>query len=139
MIRETGTPGPAKDYRELRVYKLAFESALMLHELSKAFPAEERYSLTDQMRRSSRSVCANVAEAWRKRQYPKSFVSKLSDAQAEATETTVWLDFAKALHFITTDAHRDLFDRYDHICRQLAIMANEPGKWTPAPHKVEQP
>ena len=80
--------------QELRVYQLAFESALEIYLLTRNFPADERYSLTDQIRRSSRSVCANVAEAWRKRRYPKSFVSKLSDADAEATETLVWLDFA---------------------------------------------
>ncbi|HKZ68777.1 MAG TPA: four helix bundle protein [Anaerolineales bacterium] len=82
------------DHRELRVNQLAFESAVRIFELTKTFPPEERYSLTDQIRRSSRSVCANIAEAWRKRRYPNNFVSKLSDADAEATETLVWLDFA---------------------------------------------
>jgi four helix bundle protein len=75
----------AKDHRELRVHQLAFESAIKIHELTKSFPDEERYSLTDQVRRSSRSICANIAEAWRKRRYPKSFVRKLRDDDAEAT------------------------------------------------------
>lgn len=121
----------ARDHRELRVYQLAFESAVEIYELTKGFPADERYSLTDQIRRSSRSVCANVAEAWRKRRYPKSFVSKLSDADAEATETLVWLDFALRFAYITADVHRDLTDRYDHICSQLSLMMAEPQKWVP--------
>ena len=120
-----------KDHRELRVYQLAFESAVQIFEATKRFPAEERYSLTDQIRRSSRSVCANVAEAWRKRRYPKSFVSKLSDADAEATETIVWLEFALRFGYISDDAHRGLTDHYDHICGQLTLMMNEPHKWTP--------
>lgn len=88
---------PAKDYHELRVYQLAFETALCIFEISKKFPPEERYSLTDQIRRSSRSVCSNIAEAWRKRRYPASFVSKLSDSDSESAETGVWLDLAKLL------------------------------------------
>src|SRR3972149_4047166 len=102
----------ARDHRELRVYQLAFESAVRIYETSKAFPAEERYSLTDQIRRSSRSVCANIAEAWRKRRYPKSFVSKLSDADTEATETTVWLDFALHFGYISKEVHTELTDQY---------------------------
>ena len=81
--------GIIKDYRELRVYQLAFESAMQIFELTRAFPREETYSLTDQIRRSSRSVCANIVEAWRKRRYPASFISKLSDADTEAAETLV--------------------------------------------------
>ncbi len=81
-----------RDFRELEVYQLALEAAMQIFQFSKAFPAEERYSLTDQMRRCSRSVCANVGEAWRKRRYPNAFVSKLSDAEAEAAETQVWLE-----------------------------------------------
>ncbi len=120
-----------KDHRELRVYQLAFESAVQIYEITKKFPTEERYSLTDQIRRSSRSVCANVAEAWRKRRYPKSFVSKLSDADAEATETLVWLDFALRFGYISAEVHRDSVDHYDHICGQLSLMMAEPHKWTP--------
>ncbi len=122
---------PAKDHRELRAYQLAFESAIRIHELTKSFPVEERYGLTDQIRRSSRSVCANIAEAWRKRRYPKSFVSKLSDADAEATETLVWLDFTLHFGYLSAELHNEFMDRYDHICSQLALMMAEPEKWIP--------
>ena len=126
---------PAKDYRELRVHQLAFETALRIFEISKKFPAEERYSLTDQIRRSSRAVCSNIAEAWRKRRYPASFVSKLSDSDAESAETAVWLDFCKAFSYITDKDHAELADHYDHICSQLALMMQEPGKWCPPEQK----
>jgi len=122
---------PARNHRELRVYQLAFEAAAQIHEITKSFPPEERYSLTDQIRRSSRSVCANIAEAWRRRRYPKNFVSKLSDADAEATETLVWLDFALHFGYISAETHKEFVDRYDHICSQLTLMMAEPGKWTP--------
>jgi len=122
---------PAKDHRELRVYQLAFDSAIRIYEITKRFPVEERYSLTDQIRRSSRSVCANVAEAWRRRRYPKSFVNKLSDADGEAAETIVWLDFALRFGYLSADEHRELTGTYDHICSQLTIMMAEPEKWTP--------
>ncbi len=78
-----------RHFRELEVYQLAMEAALTIFKISKNFPVEERYSLIDQIRRSSRSVCANIAEAWRKRRYPNAFVSKLSDAESEAAETQV--------------------------------------------------
>jgi four helix bundle protein len=84
----------AKSYSDLRVYKLAFESAMMIYVVSKNWPKEEKYSLTDQIRRSTRSVCGNIAEAWRKRRYPAHFVSKLSDSDSEAAESEVWLAFA---------------------------------------------
>jgi four helix bundle protein len=84
------------------VYQLAFDSAVRIYEITKRFPVEERYSLTDQIRRSSRSVCANIAEAWRRRRYPKSFVNKLSDADGEAAETIVWLDFALQFGHLST-------------------------------------
>jgi four helix bundle protein len=122
---------PAKDHRELRAYQLAFKSAIQIYEITQKFPTEERYSLTDQIRRSSRSVCANVAEAWRKRRYPKNFVSKLSDADAEATETLVWLDFALRFSYISVETHSELADHYDHICGQLSLMMAAPDKRTP--------
>ena len=121
----------AKDHRELRVYQLAFETAIQIHELTESFPDQERYSLTDQIRRSSRSVCANIAEAWRKRRYPKHFVSKLSDADMEAAETLVWLDFSLHLRYLSAAQHQELADHYDHICRQLTLMMAEPQKWMP--------
>ena len=122
---------PARDHRELRVYQLAFDSAVRIYEITKRFPVEERYSLTDQIRRSSRSVCANIAEAWRRRRYPKSFVNKLSDAGGEAAETIVWLDFALRFGYLSTQEHKEIVEAYDHICSQLTIMMAEPEKWTP--------
>jgi four helix bundle protein len=89
-----------RHFRELEVYKLAIEAAMRIFEISKLFPAEERYSLTDQIRRSSRSVCANIGEGWRKRRYPNAFVSKLSDADAESAETQVWLEFASKCGYL---------------------------------------
>lgn len=121
----------AKDFRELRVYQAAFKSAVEIYSISKDFPPEEKYSLTDQIRRSSRSVCANIAEAWRKRRYPNSFVSKLSDADAEAAETSVWLDFAREFGFLSQEQFERLVDEYDHICSQLALMMDKPETWKP--------
>ena len=119
----------ARDYRELRVYATAFEAALEIHKLSEDFPLNERYSLTDQIRRASRSVCANLAEAWRRRGYRNHFVAKLGDAQAEAAETGVWLDFAVRLGYLDPGIHSQLVDRYDHVCRQLELMARSPDSW----------
>lgn len=118
------------DYRELRVYQSAFESAMAAFEMSKRFPAGERYGLTDQLRRASRSVCANIAEAWRKRRYPASFVSKLSDADAEAAESQVWLSFAHECGYLTADQQAELSDRYDHVCSQLSLMMRDADRWT---------
>lgn len=117
------------DYKDLRVYRLAFESAMEILELSKSFPGEEKYSLCDQMRRFSRSVCANIAEAWRKRRYQPAFISKLSDADAEAAETQVWLDFALRCSYLPSEPHTALRDHYDHICRQLRTMMDDADRW----------
>ena len=84
-----------RSYKELRVYRTAMDAAMEIFELSKSFPVEERYSLTDQMRPSSRSVCTNIGEAWRKRRYPAHFVSKMSDSEGEAEETRVWIEFSE--------------------------------------------
>jgi four helix bundle protein len=121
--------GAVQNYTELRVYQLAFEAAMRIYELSKPWPPEEKYSLTDQIRRSSRSVCGNIAEAWRKRRYPAHFVSKLSDADTEAAETEVWLDFAMRCNYIEEADHRQLRDNYDHICRMLCKMMTTPERW----------
>ena len=120
-----------KDFRELRVYQQAFEAAVRIYELTKKYPSEEKYSLTDQIRRSSRSVCANIAEAWRRRRYPNHFVSKLSDSDSEAAETLVWLDFALRFGYLAKEVHKELVDSYDHTCSQLSLMMSEPKKWTP--------
>ncbi|MCH8953989.1 four helix bundle protein [candidate division KSB1 bacterium] len=118
-----------ENYTDLRVYKLAFESAIHIFEISRKWPAEEKYSLTDQIRRSSRSVCANIAEAWRKRRYPAHFVSKLSDSDSEAAETEVWLDFALRLVYLSKYDPTELRDHYDHICRMLTNMIANPQLW----------
>jgi len=119
-----------RHFRELEVYQLAMESAMRIFELTKRFPSEERYSLTDQIRRSSRSVCANLAEAWRKRRYPKAFVSKLSDAEAEAAETQVWLEFAKKCGYMAPDLAYELDETYDHIQGKIVNMLRHPEQWT---------
>jgi len=118
-----------RTHKDLQVYKLAFQAAVEIYHVSRSFPPEEKYSLTDQIRRSSRSVCANTAEAFRKRRYPKSFVVKLSDAEAEAAETQVWLDFSLEFNYIDKEKHASLYDKYDHILSQLVIMINSPEKW----------
>ncbi len=119
-----------RDYRELKVYQAAMETAMRIFEITKAFPPEERYSLVDQIRRSSRSVCADIAEAWRKRRYPAHFVSKLNDAETEAPETRVWLEFAERCEYLSPDKASELDSAYDQILAQLVRMASEPGKWT---------
>jgi four helix bundle protein len=126
-----------KDYHELQVYQLAFESAMQIFEMTRAFPREETYSLVDQIRRSSRSVCANIAEAWRKRRYPASFVSKLSDADTEAAETLVWLDFALRCKYINPETHLEL-SHYNHICAMLTKMTNDPDSWCGATAQKRQ-
>lgn len=126
------------DYRDLRVYRLAFESAIEIFELRKSFPSEEKYSLCDQMRRSSRSVCANIAEAWRKRRYQPAFVSKLSDADAEPAETQVWLDFASRCRYLPVERHAALRDHCDHICRQLRTMMDDADRWCPPSSEVRE-
>ncbi len=118
-----------KTHKDLKVYKLAFESSMEIFEISKGFPKEEKYSLTDQIRRSSRSVAANIVEAFRKRRYPKSFVSKLSDSEGEAAETQVWLDFAEKSGYITKETHSGLYQKYDWILGMIINMINNPEKW----------
>lgn len=119
----------ARSYTDLKVYQLAFESAMMIFEISKNWPKVERYSLTDQIRRSSRSVCGNIAEAWRKRRYPAHFVSKLSDSDSETAETEVWLAFASKCNYLNDHNYDQLMDSYDHIGRMLTIMMSNPNKW----------
>ncbi len=118
-----------KKHRDLEVYKLAFATALEIAELVKRFPITEMYSMTDQIKRSSRSVCANIAEAFRKRKYPKHFTSKLSDSEAEAAETQTWLEFALAHKYITNDEFEKLDDQYDHILSMIVKMQNNAGTW----------
>ena len=119
-----------RTHRDLKVFLLSFESGMEIFNLSKTFPKEEKYSLTDQIRRSSRSVSGNTAEAFRKRRYPKAFVAKLSDAEGEAAETQVWLDYALACNYIDNKAHTVLNDKYDHIIAMLVNMNNKPENWS---------
>jgi len=119
-----------RGYRELRVYQNAFEAAMKIFELTKSFPPEEKYSMVDQMRRPSRSVCANLAEAWRKRRYSAHFVSKLSDCESEAEETRVWLEFALRCRYLPEKDFNELDTAYDLIIGQLVKMISEPEKWT---------
>ena len=119
-----------RSYKELRVYQAAMDAAMKIFELSKSFPIEERYSLTDQMRRSSRSVCTNIGEAWRKRRYPAHFVSKMSDSEGEAEETRVWIEFAQRCHYLTGDEAGDLDRTYDRILAQLVNMIFNKDDWT---------
>ena len=118
-----------RHFRDLDVYQLAMDSAMRIFEFSKQFPPEEKYSLTDQIRRSSRSVCGNIAEAWRKRRYPNAFVSKLSDSDAEAAETQVWLEFASKCGYLKRSDVEELDKTYDHIMGKLVIMFTRPEQW----------
>jgi four helix bundle protein len=118
-----------KDYKELRVYKLAYDSAMEIFRLSRSWPSEEKFSLIDQIRRSSRSVCTNIAEAWRKRRYEGAFVSKLSDSDTEAAETEVHLSFALDCGYVAADVQKKLQEHYDHICRQLTNMMADASSW----------
>jgi four helix bundle protein len=117
------------DYKKLTVYKKAFELAMEIFELSKKLPKEERYSLTDQVRRSSRSVCSTIAEAYRKRQYPAYFISKISDADMENSETQVWLDFALSCVYISRDEQFTLISKTDEIGKLLNHMIANPEKY----------
>ncbi|MEP6911147.1 MAG: four helix bundle protein [bacterium] len=116
-------------YKELRVYQAAMKAAMRIFELTKHFPIEERYSLTDQIRRSSRSVCSNIGEAWRKRRYQAHFVSKLSDSEGEAEETRVWLEFSWRCGYLPKDEALDLDQEYDQIIGQLVRMIDRADQW----------
>jgi four helix bundle protein len=119
-----------RSHNELDVYRRTRDAAMEIFERSKSFPREERYALTDQIRRSSRSICANLAEAFRKRRYPKSFVLKLSDAEAEAAEVQVWLDFSFRCGYIDVDDRQRLIASLDVILAKLVTMVNRPEDWT---------
>ena len=121
--------GHIGSHKELHVYQNAMEAAMYIFHVTRAFPVEERFSMVDQMRRSSRSVCANIAEAWRKRRYSAHFVSKLSDAEGEAEETRVWLEFAHGCGYLSEAKVRELDAAYDAILGQLVRMITEPEKW----------
>jgi four helix bundle protein len=112
----------AKRVQDLEVYKLAFETAMKIFEITKLFPSEEKFSLIDQIRRSSRSVCANLAEGWRKRKYKAVFVNKLIDAAQGAAETQTWLEFSLRCNYLKSDVFDELFESYEHIFAMLNNM-----------------
>jgi len=116
-------------YRELEVYQLAMTGAVRIFELTKLLPAEERYSLTDQIRRSSRSVCANIGEAWRKRRYKAAFISKLSDSESEAAETQVWAEMAFKMGYWEKEVFEKIDEHYDRIIGKLVRMIVKPERW----------
>ncbi len=118
-----------RTHRDLEVYQLAVQAAMRIFELTKRYPREETYALTDQIRRSSRSVCANLAEAWRKRRYQAAFVSKLNDSEAEAAETQVWLEFSTKCHYLDPIVARELHITYDNILGKLVNMITHPEHW----------
>jgi len=117
------------DFKKLIAYQKAFDLAMSIFEISKSFPKEETYSLTDQIRRSSRSVCANIAEAYRKRIYPKHFISKLTDADGENSETNTWLDFALACNYISTEDYFKCSKEGKEIGKLINYMINNPAKF----------
>lgn len=118
-------------FKKTKVYQLAFEQAMNIFEITKSFPKEEKYSLTDQIRRSSRSVCANFGEGYRKRQYPAHFISKLSDSDMENTETQIWIDFALACGYIDKSCHKTLTQTSVKIGSFLGFMIRNPERFIP--------
>ena len=120
---------PYRGYRDLKVYQLSYRLAFKIHEITKGFPPEEKYSLVDQVRRSSRSIPANIAEAWKKRRYIKVFTSKLIDCAGEAGETDVWLEFSKDFGCLEFGIYEDLMNGYDEVGRMLNGMIDKPEKF----------
>lgn len=116
-------------YKDLNVFNTAMEVSMVIFQLSKKFPTEEKYSLTDQIRRSSRSVCANLAEAWRKRRYKAAFIAKLNDAESEACETQVWLEYAFKCGYMDVSQKDELSSSYDSIIGQIVAMIRMADKW----------
>ena len=108
--------------RDLEVYKLAFKCAMEIFQITKTFPSEEKYSLTDQIRKSSRSVCTNLSESWRKRRYIAVFKNKLTDAMQEASETQTWLEFSIACNYVDKQTFERLHDEYEQILGKLNAM-----------------
>ena len=121
-----------RGHRDLKVFQLAYRLAMEIYHLTKHFPREEVYSLTDQIRRSSRSVAANIAEGFRKRRYPNMLVNKLTDCDGEATETQVWLDFALDCGYMSKENHNRLTAGYEEVGRMLSGMMANPRRFAPS-------
>ena len=117
------------DFRELLAYQKGFRLAMEIFNVSKSFPPDEKYSLTDQIRRSSRSVCANIAEAYRKRKYTNHFISKLTDSDAENSETNVWIEFAYTCEYISEETYTNLTEKNIEIGKLINYMINNPDKF----------
>ncbi|HBY67688.1 MAG TPA: diversity-generating retroelement protein bAvd family protein [Flavobacteriaceae bacterium] len=113
-------------FKTLKAYQIGFDLAMEIFEISKSFPKEEKYSLTDQIRRSSRSVCANISEAYRKRKYEKHFISKLTDSDAE---TQTWLEFAQKCEYINLDTKKRLIEKSQEVGKLINFMIQNPGKF----------
>jgi four helix bundle protein len=118
-----------RSHEDLEVYQMSFDAAMKIFELSKKFPVEERYSLTDQIRRSSRSVGANLADVWRKRRYKGAFLSKLNECEAEAAETQVWIKFAVKCNYLDVELAREIYAIYNRVIGCLVSMINNPSIW----------
>ena len=119
----------AKSFRDLDVYRRALELMVDINAFCNTLPAKERFVLSDQMRRASRSVCSNIAEAWRKRRYKAAFISKLSDAETEAGEMQCWLDVALKLAYMPKEQYKQFDERYEHLIAQIVTMLNNPDQW----------
>ncbi len=124
------------NFRDLTVYKKSFRLAMEIFEVTKEFPKEERYSLTDQIRRSSRGVCSCIAEAYRKRNYSAYFISKPSDADMENSETQAWLDFSRACNYLTENKFQDLLDKSEEVGKLLNQMVENPEKYIRKKEKI---
>ena len=118
-----------ESFKDLIVYQKAYKSAMGIFDISKNFPKEEKYSLTDQIRRSSRSVTSCIAESWARRRYTKSFVNKLLDSLGEEPETEVWLDYSLDCQYITGETHKEILTGYAEVRKMLISMVNNPEKW----------
>ncbi|HCE55762.1 MAG: four helix bundle protein [Lutibacter sp.] len=116
-------------FKTLLAYQKAFELSMEIFELSKCFPKEETYSLTDQIRRSSRSICTNIAEAYRKREYQKHFISKLTDADSENSETQVWIDFSNSCEYINLELQQNLTNKSIEVGKLINFMISNPEKY----------
>ena len=136
LVSDPQRPGIVR-HEQLHTYSLAFRLASELYELSKRFPAEERYSLTDQIRRSSRSVCANLAEAWRKRRYKAAFQNTLNHAEAEAAETQTWIRFAEDSGYLEKEQADSLTSTYDEVIGMLVRMITNPDPWLLPPIRTK--
>jgi len=130
QITKTNIIMKISSHEDLEVFQLAYKTALEIFELTKAFPKPEQYSLIDQIRRSSRSVCANLAEAFRKRYYPKFFIAKIIDSEGEAAETQVWIKFSLSFNYIEKCKADELYQVYEIIIKKLIVMRNNSDKWS---------